>query len=115
MALLLTAAGGAVGALLRYAASLLLAKVKGSFPLGALTVNLLGSFLLGLFISHGQGLSIEAQLFIGTGLLGGFTTFSTFSVEGAALLEKKRSTFLIYVLFTILGSTLSFAAGMAAS
>jgi len=60
-----------------------------SFPLGILPVNIIGSFLMGLFVvaAHHKGYA-QANLFVMTGLLGGFTTFSAFSLESVTLLER---------------------------
>ena len=88
---LLIGVAGAVGAPLRYAVDTLVSdRVAGVFPLGTLTVNVSGSFGLGLVsglvIYH--GLSGPPNLILGTGLIGAYTTFSTFSFETVALLEQ---------------------------
>jgi len=79
--LLLVAAGGALGAVARYAVS---EWFPGEFPWGTLSVNLLGSLLLGILmgaaLTTGK-ISPGMMLFFGTGLLGAFTTMSTFSVD----------------------------------
>ncbi|MFW6018661.1 MAG: fluoride efflux transporter CrcB [Halapricum sp.] len=83
--LLLIAVGGFVGATLRYAISTAL---PGGFPWGTLTVNVLGSFALGLLLYEARLtglLSAETRLILGTGLLSSFTTYSTFAVETATL------------------------------
>ncbi|WP_338753815.1 CrcB family protein [Bacillus sp. FJAT-52991] len=105
MDMMIVAAGGAIGAVFRYLISLLVSNTNSPFPFGALIVNLVGSFLLGWVASS---LSVNYQLFIGTGVLGGFTTFSTFSVEAASLYEKNLLLFTIYLLLTIIGSILLF-------
>lgn len=85
--LLLVAAGGAIGALLRFAASTWIPRT--GFPWATLLVNLVGSFLLGyLFLGH--GMDHGPRLFFAVGLLGAFTTLSTFSVETVALLQERR-------------------------
>ncbi|WP_203362157.1 CrcB family protein [Bacillus sp. REN10] len=94
------AIGGAIGAVCRYGVSQLVRNVNGPFPFGALFVNLAGSCLLGLTASF----LMNDQLFFGTGVLGGFTTFSTFSTEAATLYEKSFRLFITYVLLTIIGS-----------
>lgn len=80
------ALGGALGAVCRYLVSRL---TDASFPLGTLTVNLLGSFLIGIFVGFvNRGwLSPEMKLLLVTGLCGGFTTFSTFANEALAMLK----------------------------
>lgn len=84
--------GGWVGSVLRYAISLWLnEKFPNSFvPLGTLLVNGLGSFLLGLIleISLHADLNYNIRLFLTTGIMGGLTTFSTFSYETVALLNS---------------------------
>ena len=82
--LLAIAAGGALGALLRYAVSGLATKLMpGAFPVGTLTVNVIGSFLLGCGWVLVERLSGAPNLraFAVVGLLGAFTTFSTYSLE----------------------------------
>ena len=81
-------AGGA-GAVLRHALDLTVtARMRGRFPLGILIVNLLGSFALGLVL--GLALDHEVAAVLATGLLGGFTTFSTASVDTVRLLAARR-------------------------
>lgn len=85
------ALGGAVGASLRYLAGLGIVRLVGhsSFPVAILTVNVLGSFLMGVFVvlaAH-RGLTHLSPLVM-TGMLGGFTTFSTFSLETVNLIER---------------------------
>lgn len=88
--LLLVGAGGALGAMGRYGLSLL--PWQGELPLLTLTTNLLGAILIGLIAGlAGQGrISPGWTLFWKAGVCGGFTTFSTFSLESLTLLEKGR-------------------------
>lgn len=88
--LLWVAFGGALGAMARYGMVLGCASMFGkAFPFGTLIVNIVGSFLLALvFLGQQQGSVNEATwLFVGVGVLGAFTTFSTFSLEVVLLLQ----------------------------
>jgi len=91
-ALALVAAGGGLGAVCRYLASLaLLRGASHGFPLGTLAVNLLGCLLIGLWAglaARHAWLNGEARLFLVTGVLGGFTTFSAFGLEALQLLRR---------------------------
>jgi CrcB protein len=87
---LLVALGGALGSLLRYALGAWVQDFLGpGFPYSTLAINALGSFFLGLVVGLSlEGvLSGEARLFLAMGVLGGFTTFSTFSYETVLLLQ----------------------------
>lgn len=91
--LLLVAAGGALGAAARHLVNLATLRVIGpGFPWSTLAVNIVGSFAMGLLIvmlaarfNAGQ----ELRLFLATGVLGGFTTFSAFSLDVALLWERQ--------------------------
>ena len=82
--------GGAIGAMLRYALSLL--PLKSDFPLVTLLTNLLGAVLIGLTagLALKGKVSKELNLFLKTGICGGFTTFSTFSLESFNLIENGK-------------------------
>ncbi len=67
-----------------------LVPMRGGFPFGILIVNVSGSFLLGLLTGLATALAPEAAMVLGVGLLGGYTTFSTVSVESALLAERGR-------------------------
>ncbi len=90
--ILAIAAGGAVGAVLRFIVSTSVHRVMGKdFPYGTLTVNVLGSLLMGFFfimLVERQISSIELRSGVLFGILGAFTTFSSFSFETLALLES---------------------------
>lgn len=83
------ALGGALGALMRYGVvAYLFPVLPNRFPIGTLTANVIGSCLIGVFyvvIMQKQWLGPEWRFFIITGLLGAFTTFSTFSLESVQL------------------------------
>ncbi len=90
--LILVASGGAIGAVLRYLWGVVVHRLLGGtleFPVAIMSANILGSFLMGVFVvaaAH-KGLT-HASPFIMTGLLGGFTTFSAFSLETVTLIER---------------------------
>jgi CrcB protein len=88
MNLILVALGGAAGSVLRYLTGLVLARLAGgAWPWGTMTVNILGSFLMGLAASLllRPGTDPRAVPLVMAGFLGGFTTFSAFSLEVSGL------------------------------
>jgi|SRR5919199_2207819 CrcB protein len=91
MNILLVAVGGAIGATARYLlGGWIQSWVGSSFPWGTLVINVSGSLIIGLvlgLVDRGT-LSSEARLFLAVGLLGGFTTFSTFSYEGIQMVQS---------------------------
>lgn len=95
--LLMVVLGGFFGTVARYKVSQWVAdKFLSVFPYGTLFVNLLGSFLLGYLVGSEPADSVF--LFLGTGFLGAFTTFSTFKVENVLLaMKKKWSIMLLYL------------------
>ena len=107
--------GGGTGSALRYFIQLLMHEriVPYHFPWATFTVNLLGSFLIGLFyaLSERFHLPFEVRLFLTTGLCGGFTTFSTFSSDGVGLL--KGEFYGAFVLYTLLSIGIGLAATLA--
>jgi fluoride exporter len=86
---LLVGGGGLIGSMLRYWLSGTVAHAtKGEFPIGTLVVNVIGCFIIGFFLTLGYerfAWRPELRLFVAVGILGGFTTFSTFSYETIAL------------------------------
>lgn len=88
--LLAVASGGAIGAVLRYVVSLVVRPETGSFPWHTFGVNALGSFLLGVLMAllPADGTREGWRLFLGVGILGGFTTFSTFSMEAVSFAHQ---------------------------
>ncbi len=95
--LIYIAAGGAIGAVARYLVTELMHAMCGrSFPYGTLTVNIVGSFLIGLLsmLILQRLLAVEPmRLFLLTGILGAFTTFSTFSLETLNLFNEGKMLF----------------------
>jgi CrcB protein len=82
--------GAGLGGSARQAINLFAAKWGFAFPYGTLFINVLGSLLMGIVAEYAirRGLPGHWRLFLATGILGGFTTFSTFSLETAALYER---------------------------
>jgi len=89
---LLVALGGGIGAGMRHLSGLLALRLLGpGFPFGTAFVNVVGSFVMGVFVellARRLGASPELRLFFATGVLGGFTTFSSFSLDAAVLYER---------------------------
>ena len=115
--LVIVAAGGAVGASLRHLTGLAAMRLLGvNFPWGTLAVNVVGSFAMGVFIellARRFGASNELRLFVATGLLGGFTTFSAFSLDVAVLWERGAAGAAAgYVLVSVIGAILALFAGL---
>lgn len=89
--IMLVAVGGALGAVLRYTVGLAVtARTAPGFPWSTLVVNIAGAFLIGLLMALPLGAGVHGaawRLFLATGVLGGFTTFSALSYESIALIE----------------------------
>ena len=90
--LLVIAIGGGLGSLARHYLSTMVYHVTGgTFPWGILTVNIVGGFAMGLIVELSAlklNLAPELRAFLTTGILGGFTTFSAFSLDSALLIER---------------------------
>jgi len=84
--------GAGVGGALRHGTNLAAARLLGTgLPAGTFIVNVLGSFIMGLlagYFAFRTGVNQHLRLFLTTGILGGFTTFSTFSLDTALLVER---------------------------
>ncbi|HZW88124.1 MAG TPA: fluoride efflux transporter CrcB [Myxococcaceae bacterium] len=89
----LVALGGAIGSVARYGVGALAAQLLGpAFPWGTLLVNLSGSFLIALVMHvalSGSAISLELRIFLTTGIMGGFTTYSSFNYETLALINQR--------------------------
>lgn len=108
------ALGGGAGAVLRFVLdTTIAARVKARVPIGTLVINLLGSFVLGLLVGH-FGHGSEFTKVLGTGAMGGFTTFSAASVESARLLLAPKVHWLgvLHALGMVIGSVLAAALGL---
>jgi fluoride exporter len=115
--ILLVGLGGGVGSMVRYLCQRWMLMVyPHSFPFGTFGVNIMGCFLIGVF----WGLSFKSladneswKLFLMTGLCGGFTTFSAFTLEGIGLIkEQKTGLFLLYTGGSVIVGLLATYAGM---
>jgi len=113
MAYVLVFIGSGIGGVLRYAVGVMALRLWGAgFPFGTLAINIIGSALMGLvaglFAALGGGQDL--RLFLTTGIIGGFTTFSTFSLDVAALWERQH--YAAAVLYVVLSVGVSLAALM---
>ncbi|MEE8371770.1 MAG: fluoride efflux transporter CrcB [Sphingomonadales bacterium] len=111
------AAGGALGAVARHFVSHQVALWLGhGFPFGTMGVNVLGSFLLGVLVTllaESFSLSQELRGFLVVGLLGGFTTFSAFSLETVLLIERNQMALAgLYVTGSVLLGVFGLFAGI---
>ena len=105
------ALGGGIGALMRYQLGRMMTHWLGpnavmAFPFATLAVNTIGSLAMGLLAGYlarfGAGSSEQARLLLGVGLLGGFTTFSAFSLEMVLMIERGQYLFAaLYVMLSI--------------
>ncbi len=101
---ILVGLGGAFGAIFRYLLSLV--PLKGDFPFMTLITNILGAFVIGIVVGwFGRGrMSPHMQLFLKTGVCGGFTTFSTFSLESLSLFEQGHVYMgMLYIVLSVVG------------
>ncbi|MDR0863820.1 MAG: fluoride efflux transporter CrcB [Candidatus Symbiothrix sp.] len=108
--ILLVGLGGGIGSILRFLASQLTIKTS-SFPIATFTVNLLGCLLIGILIGlslKNQWLDANMRVLLITGFCGGFTTFSTFSLENVQMYQAGNYTGLIF--YTLASVIIGFAA-----
>ncbi len=103
--------GGFIGAVLRYLIGLIPIKNPGSFPINTFIINILGAFAIGCIafaVSKDESIDPKLLLFLKIGICGGFTTFSTFSLETAELIKGGSViTALFYVLASVILSVLA--------
>ena len=107
--------GGGVGSVLRYLISMYTQKLFkiGSFPLGTLLVNILGCFMIGFLTSYFMKSDNYLKYLLITGLCGGFTTFSTFSIENYSLWENQQfATLIFYIVLSVLIGFIAVFSGM---
>ena len=106
MNILAVGLGGALGAVCRYLLGQVIPKLGSGFPLATFAVNLLGCFAIGLVVGiAGRHTDIDPRLilFLQTGICGGFTTFSTFSLESLTLIEEGRLAIgILYIVLSVL-------------
>lgn len=112
--ILLVGLGGFLGSTLRYLVYIFVDKrFIGSFPIATFSVNIIGSFILGLLValSFKNSLSESMRLLLAVGLCGSFTTFSTFAMENFSLLTQKElmTSFLYISLSVVIGLAAAFA------
>jgi CrcB protein len=111
--------GGGLGAVMRHGVNLISAKALGAeFPFGTIFVNVVGSFAMGILAGwlawrSGEGWSAEVRLFLATGVLGGFTTFSAFSLDAVTLWERGAAVHALgYAAVSVLLSVAALVVGL---
>ena len=114
--LLLVVVGGGIGAGIRHLTNMgALRLARPNFPWGTMAINIVGSFAMGLFIAMlmRRGGSNELRLFVATGILGGFTTFSAFSLDFATLWERGATLPAFgYALASVIGAIIALFLGL---
>ena len=118
MAYLIVFLGAGIGGALRHGVNLGATRLLGvGFPFGTLIVNIAGSLLMGLFagyFAYRTGIPQHVRLFLTTGILGGFTTFSAFSLDAALLMERHAYGLAVaYVAVSVAVSLAALFAGLA--
>lgn len=109
-------AGGVVGALARYGIGELLPQHPHGFPVATFGINVAGCLAIGVLMALTEHRVMHRLVrpFLGTGILGGFTTFSTYAVETRGLLAERPVTALLYLFGTLLAAVVATWAGMLA-
>lgn len=116
--LLLVAAGGAIGAVARYLSGTQTLRLLGAgWPYGTLAVNVLGGLAMGALVAvlavRGGADQERWRLLLGVGVLGGFTTFSAFSLEVALMIERREwASAFAYSTFSVVASVAALFAGL---
>jgi CrcB protein len=118
MGFLIVFVGGGIGAAIRHGINLAAFRLVGpGFPYGTLFINVVGSFVMGLtaeYFALKAGMPQHLRLFLTTGIYGGFTTFSAFSLEAALLYERgDLAGAVIYVAASVILSIAALFAGLA--
>jgi CrcB protein len=117
-AYVLVGAGGALGAMARYGLSVLVGHFwRTSFPLATLLINISGSLAMGLLVGllakHLPPGQNEIRLFVAVGILGGFTTFSAFSLDAIVLIERGQwGQSILYALVSVIVSVVALFLGL---
>lgn len=118
MNLIYVAVGGALGSVLRYLLQNLIGVLTGKgFPYGTMCINILGSFAMGLLVGWlARTTPDNAQairLFIAVGVLGGFTTFSSFSLDAITLMQEGKTAAMVsYVLVSVFCALIGLLGGL---
>ncbi|HWA20251.1 MAG TPA: fluoride efflux transporter CrcB [Devosia sp.] len=117
-AYVLVGLGGALGSMARYGTGVLVGRFWGlGFPLGTLLINIIGSLVMGVFVGYLARTTPEwqadARLFVAVGILGGFTTFSAFSLDAITLIERGEvGAALLYVGLSVVVAIVALYAGL---
>lgn len=115
---LLVALGGAIGSMGRYGTGVLVGKFwDSSFPLATMLINIAGSLFMGLFIGFlvrtTPAWQSDARLFVAVGVLGGFTTFSSFSLDTISMVERGQlAQAVLYVMVSLFVGLLALYGGL---
>ena len=114
---ILVALGGALGSVARYGVNVWTMRAFGpGFPWGTLAVNLLGGLLMGVLVgmlARGTASQENWRLLLGVGVLGGFTTFSAFSLDTVTMLQRgDLGLAALYILVSVIGSVAALFAGL---
>lgn len=117
MNIVLVFVGAGLGGIMRHGVNAASLRLGSAFPYGTLGINILGSLAMGLVVGWFalRGGSMQGRLFLTTGVLGGFTTFSAFSLDAVSLIERGETVAaLVYVLASVVVSILALVLGLTA-